>query len=348
MTGRPPAPSPIVWAYPLVVVVAAGLLVLLLAAHLGVGTVRLTPAEIAAALTDRSAPVVHRQIVWELRLPRALIAVTAGAMLSLSGALLQSVLRNPIAAPNLTGVTAGAIVAIVAWLAVSSGGAATAWASPLFALGGGVAAGAATYWLSRRHGRTDPMTLALTGVLLSAILTSVTTIVLVVHPPLLGGIFMWLIGGLTGRVWRHWSLLWPWALVTVPAALASARPANLLQLGDGMAAGLGLGVERTRLLLLFLAVALAAGAAAAVGAIGFVGLIGPHIARAITGNDARRLFPLVAVCGASLLVGADAIAQALVFDLPWRTLSPAAQLPAGVLMALLGAPFFLTLIRRPR
>jgi iron complex transport system permease protein len=162
----------------------------------------------------------------------------------------------------------------------------------------------------------------------------------------LGSILLWLIGSLNGRVWTHWALLWPWALVALPLGLLSAGLANALQLGDEIAGGLGLAIERARAVLLAIAVLLTAGAIAVVGAIGFVGLIGPHLARRLVGEDARRVFPVSVVLSAGLLLGADTLAQLLTLNPPFATTPYRAGLPVGAVTALLGAPFFLYLLRQ--
>ena len=146
-----------------------------------------------------------------------------------------------------------------------------------------------------------------------------------------------MIGSLNGRTWTHVNTVWPWAAVTLPLALGCAGVANALNLGDNLAMGLGLRVERARLLLLFLAVVLTAAAVSVVGALGFLGLIAPHIARRLVGNDARRLFPLSAILGAIILMMADIVA---------RGLTRVVDLPVGAVMALLGAPFLIYLLRR--
>lgn len=239
----------------------------------------------------------------------------------------------------MTGATSGAVLAVVLWLAQAGGAQADPGPLlPLIALAGGIVAGGIVYVLGgSRH--TVPIRLILTGLLVSAILRSVVSIVLLLHAEQLGGIVLWLIGSLNGRVWVHWDVLWPYGVIAVPLGLACARWANLLQLGDASAIGLGLPVNLARAALLFVATLLAAGAVAIVGGVAFLGLIAPHIARRITGADARRVFPLSMLLGAGLMLAADILAQV--------ALQPI-SLPVGAVLAVLGAPFFLYLLRRSK
>jgi iron complex transport system permease protein len=331
------------------VVLASGgaLLVLLVVLHLGVGSVSLTPGEVLRAVLDQADQPLHRQIVWELRLPRALIAVVAGALLGLAGALLQAIMRNPLAEPGLTGVSAGGVFFAVLWLTRGGTMAEPGRTLPFVALAGGLAASGLVLLMARsRSANTDPVRLVLAGVLVSAILSSATTFVLVRNNQALGGILTWMIGSLNGRVWIHWNVLWPWAAFALPVGLLCAGVANALQLGDSIAAGIGVPVERARLALLAVAALLAASAVAVVGAVGFVGLIGPHLTRRLVGDDARCVFPGSAVLTAVLLVGADVAAQIITLNPPFTTTPYRAGLPVGAVTALLGAPFFLYLLRR--
>ena len=310
-------------------------IVVLLILYIGLGPVSLSPGEVIAALVNQPVETFHRQIVWDLRFPRGLVAILVGAMLGLAGAILQTITRNPLASPDLTGVSAGAVLASVLGIAFIPPLAAGGPALPFVALAGGVVVGATVYFLSRQ-GRSDPLRLALNGILLGAILNSGSSIVLIFDQERAANIVLWLIGSLNGRVWSHFNTLWPWALVGIPLALGCAGLANTLNLGDDVATGLGQNVERARAGLFFIAVLLASSAVAIVGAIGFIGLIGPHISRRLVGDDARRLLPMSAVVTALLLLLSDFIVQAITKG----------SLPVGAITALLGAPFFLYLIFR--
>lgn len=324
--------------YPLVLVLGLFVVAGLVVAHVAVGPVALSPVEVVAALLGHPAQPYQGIIVVDLRLPRTLIALAAGAMFGLAGAILQAIMRNPLAEPEMTGATSGAV--FLAVLAVAQGPGLLGDASyllPLIAVAGGLGAGAVVYALSRERVGTTPSRLVLTGLLTSAVLRSATSIVLLLHQEAIGGILLWLIGSLNGRVWVHWALLWPWALVLLPLGLASTRWANVLQLGDAHSVGLGVPLGWARGGLLAVAVLLAASSVAVVGGITFLGLIAPHIARRLVGADARRVFPLSMIIGAALLLAADTVAQLV--------LQPT-TLPVGAVLALLGAPFFLYLARR--
>lgn len=317
----------------------------LLVLHIAFGQVFLTPDQVVRALINVPDELYHRQIVWELRLPRALIALIAGAMLGLAGAILQAVTRNSLAEPGLLGVSAGSVLLIVIWITYFSGQIDHSYILPLFALMGGVGTVSFVYAISWNR-RGDTSRLALAGVLVSAVLSSCTSLILLRHTEAIGSILLWLIGSLNGRVWVHWHVLWPWALLAIPLGLLSAGAANALQIGDSAAQGLGLSVNRTRGWLLLVSALLTAGAVSIVGAVGFIGLIGPHIARQLVGQDARRLFPFSALVTAILLLGADVIAQIVSFDLPLPGIHLQASLPVGAVTAFMGAPFFLYLIRK--
>jgi iron complex transport system permease protein len=349
----------VVSIFPLALVLGISAIAVLVALHLVVGTVDLTPAQVLAALLDQADDALHRQVVWGLRLPRALTGVLAGAMLGLAGAILQTVTRNPLADPGLLGVTSGGVLAIVVGIVIGghlTGGAVQIDAGvllPLLALVGGLAAGLLSYALSWHNGGSDPVRLILAGVLVGGMCSAATSLMLLWADGYnVQRIIRWTIGSLNGRVWIHWHTIWPVALIALPIGLLCAGLANVLQLGDGIAAALGLRVERARMLLLFAAALLTAGAVAVVGNVGFIGLIGPHMARRITGGDVRRLFPLSTVISVLLLLASDLIARTLtigwVGQLTGLDLPENAGLPVGAVMALLGAPFFLYLLLRRR
>jgi iron complex transport system permease protein len=276
-------------------------------------------------------------------------------MLGLAGAILQTVTRNPLAEPGLMGVSSGGVLAIVIYLTffLDKSSAAVSLDSglmlPLVGVLGGMAAATLTYILSYQQG-SDPVRLVLTGVLVAGMCGAFTTLLLLGADSYeVQRILRWTVGSTSGRVWVHWDTLFPFALVSIPLGLLSAGLANALQLGDSVARGLGLRVERTRLILLFVASLLTAGAIAVVGAIGFIGLIGPHMARRFVGGDVRRLFPLSIVFTAILLITSDIIARTLTIG--WLSafgldVPDMAGLPVGAVTAMLGAPFFLYLLLR--
>lgn len=329
------------------VLLAGGLALIgvLFVVHLCTGTVRLGPDEVLASLLGRQAEDLHRTVVWDLRLPRSLIAIVAGALLGTAGAVLQVVMRNNLAEPGITGVTAGGILVAVLWTVGIGGLPHPGRFMPLVVLLGCLGAGAVVFALSWRGG-VHPLRLVLSGVLVSAILSSVTAFIMLRAQAGMGGILPWIIGSLNGRIWVHWDQLWPWAVAALPLALLAARPLNVLQLGDIVAAARGMRVNVARTALFCLAALLTAAAVSVVGAVGFLGLVAPHIARWLTEEDARRLLPVAAVAGAALLIGADIISQGITIRPPFPAPTHRPGLPVGAVMAFIGAPFFLYILRR--
>lgn len=328
--------------------VAAATAVLFVAAvaHLGVGSQWIPPAEVLDALRGEG-PSSAVNIVRDLRLPRTLIGLTAGALLGAAGALSQAALRNPLASPDLTGATAGAVLAAVAFAQSAPPpvrNSTTALAAAAF-LGGAVGAGVV---VAITHGRSGALNLLLCGILVSGILTALTSLLLLRHPTSIGGSITWLVGSLNARTWTQWHQIWPLTIVGVPAALAVVPAANLLALGDNASTALGLRAGRGRLLLLGVAVLLTASAVMVVGAVGFVGLVAPHIARRLVGGDHRIALPMSALCGAIVVTVADVATQLLTLYPIIDADDQRAGLPVGAATALVGAPWFLWLAVRHR
>ncbi|MGW0703581.1 FecCD family ABC transporter permease [Streptomyces sp. NPDC002867] len=304
----------------------------------------LGPADVWQALGG-GGETTARHVVLQLRLPRALVALAAGASLGLAGIVLQSALRNPLAGPEVTGVTPGAVLGAVTATGLGLAG----WRSPeavvaAACLGG--FAGAGLLWLLAGRQKADPAQTAVHGVLVSAVLSGLTAMVLLVAPGELGSVVQWLVGSTEGRVWDHWRLLWPWAAVWGIAACAMAVPLTMLRCGDEQAAAAGLATGRARVGALVCAVALTAGAVSAVGALGFVGLLVPHLAFALFGADLRRALPGAALLGATVVCGADAgsqwLSRALAAALDMDRLS----VPTGALTTCAGAVLLLLVARR--
>ncbi|WP_411057630.1 FecCD family ABC transporter permease [Streptomyces sp. E11-3] len=286
-----------------------------------------------------------RHIVLRLRLPRMLVALVAGACLGLAGLVLQSALRNPLAGPEVTGVTPGAVLGAVAATGLGLAG----WESPAAVVAAacvGGFAGAGLLWVLAGRDRGDPEQTAVHGVLVSAVLAGLTAMVLLVAPGELGSVVQWLVGSTEGRVWEHWHLLWPWALGWAVAACALAGPLTLLRCGDEQAAAVGLATGRARALALVCAVALTAGAVSVVGALGFVGLLVPHVALALFGADLRLGLPGAALLGATVVCGADAVAQGASRLLAAAWDADRLTLPTGAVTTFAGAVLLLVLVRR--
>lgn len=283
-------------------------------------------------------PEAVLQVVWQLRLPRVLLAFAAGAGLALAGTAFQGILRNPLADPFTLGVSSGA--AFGAALAISLGlaGVAGGFGIALFALAGAGAALATVLGVSRQAGGLTRETLVLAGVVVSAFLAALISLVKALDESSVTGIVFWIMGSFQGRGWGELHLALPLVALGGLCLLALYRELDLLSLGDTAAATLGLAPVPTRLALLLAASTVAAACVAVSGIIGFVGLVVPHMARSIAGAGHRALLPLSAGLGGVLLVWSDVLA---------RTVLPGGvELPVGVVTAMLGGPFFCHLLAR--
>ena len=283
-------------------------------------------------------PEAVMQVVWQLRLPRVLLAFATGAGLALAGTAFQGILRNPLADPFTLGVSSGA--AFGAALAISLGLAAFAggFGIALFALAGAGAALATVLGVSRQAGGLTRETLVLAGVVVSAFLAALISLVKALDESSVTGIVFWIMGSFQGRGWGELHLALPLVALGGLCLLALYRELDLLSLGDTAAATLGLAPVPTRLALLLAASTVAAACVAVSGIIGFVGLVVPHMARSISGAGHRALLPLSAGLGGVLLVWSDVLA---------RTVLPGGvELPVGVVTAMLGGPFFCHLLAR--
>ncbi|MBM3949653.1 MAG: iron ABC transporter permease [SAR202 cluster bacterium] len=277
-------------------------------------------------------------ILWQLRLPRILLAGLVGGALAISGATYQGLFRNPLADPYLIGVASGAglgaTVVLVAGLTAFGVGTGLL---PVAAFVGAIAAVSVAYLVARRSEGLPLTTLILAGVAVSALCGAVGSLLMLRSDPDLRPLLSWLLGGLITAQWKHsWFIL----AYLVPGALvllAYGRVLNVMQLDEERARQLGVNVERTKLVLIAAASLCTAAAVAFTGLIGFVGLVAPHVVRLLWGNDHRMLLPMAGLVGAAFLILADLAA---------RTIISPAELPVGVVTAFCGAPFFLYLLMR--
>ncbi len=317
--------------------VAAGLTlpVLFLAAllfSLSHGELKLSLAELTATLLRPDSDLAS-QIIWHIRLPRILLGAMVGASLAVSGTILQGVLCNPLAAPGLIGISAGGgLAGLLVLLAFPRHGALLMPA----AFGGALTAAILVYLLAWKRG-ASPVRLILAGVAVSALLGACSSAVLLFHAERAGGVLDFSIGSLATRSWLHVRLVWPYMATSLVSAVLLSGRLNILALGDEVAIGLGLRVERVRFSLLATAALLAASAVSAVGLLGFVGLIAPHMVRMFLGADNRWLIPASALFGATLVMACDTVG---------RMVMPPSELPVGIILAILGPPFFLWLLRK--
>lgn len=315
-----------------VVVFLALLLVGAMLLSLRFGSLKLSFGEILETLFQRRDGIDY-QIVFNIRLPRVLLGAMVGASLAAAGTILQGVMRNPLASPGIIGVSAGGgLAGILVMLALPQFGAFLVPAAFCGSLGTAVL----VYLLAWRRG-VNPVRLILAGVAVSSMLGAFSSTILLLNAEQAGGVLDFTIGSLATRSWPQIRQAGPYMAAGLAAALFLSRRLNILALGDEVAAGLGIRVEQTRLLLLTSAALLAASAVSVAGLLGFVGLIAPHIVRIVIGTDNRFLVPGSALFGAAMVVGCDTAG---------RMVMEPSELPAGVIMSLLGPPFFLWLLRR--
>lgn len=324
------------------------LALLLLAAGLSLtsGAAGLGVSDLVAAATGDGLSARDRVVLFDIRLPRLVMGIAVGAALAQSGALLQGLFRNPLADPGIVGVSAGAGLGAV--LAIVAGGTLPAglqllagpWLVPLAAGLGGWATTLVLYRVATSGGRTNVGTMLLAGIALAALASAASgALVYVADDRELRDITFWSMGSLAGATWAKLALTLPLIGLVLAVALFLGRGLNALALGEAQAAHMGVNVQRVKGLAVFCAAAATGAAVAASGGIGFVGIVVPHLVRLALGPDHRRLLPHAALLGAALLVLADLLS---------RTMVAPAELPIGIITALLGAPVFLWILLRQK
>ncbi|MBX3010982.1 MAG: iron ABC transporter permease [Caldilineaceae bacterium] len=323
---------------PLVLLLAVAATLAIMVINIGVGEYPIAPLDVIKTVFH--LPTDNKDfnfIVNVLRLPRMLVAALVGLALGISGTIMQGLTRNPLATPDILGISAGAgLVAVTLIVVVQDvpGG-----MIPLAAFGGALLVAVLIYLLAWRGG-DSPLRLILVGIGLGAVTGALTTLMIT-----FGDVYdvqralIWLTGSVYARSWKEFWALLPWILFFVPLAFLLARDLNTLNLGEEVARGLGTRVAWQRALLMVTAVALAGATVAAAGTIGFVGLIAPHIGRRLVGPDHIGLLPTSGVLGAFIVVAADLVG---------RTVFAPIELPCGLITAAVGAPFFIYLLWRQR
>ncbi len=277
-------------------------------------------------------------IILKIRAPRTVLAILVGALLAISGAIMQVFFRNVMAGPYLVGVSSGASLGAV--LAMLSGWAISWWkfsTVPLTAFIFSLATVGVVYLLNRRRGRLETEGLLLTGIAIASAVSAVVSLLLIMSRDSVNKVLFWLMGSMSTARWEHVEILLPYALIGLIVSLLYSRDLDLLLWGDVTGAALGVNVERSRTILLVLASLMTAAAVSVSGVIGFVGLMVPHIGRFLVGAMHRSLIPTVAIIGGILLLWADILA---------RTLWAPTELPLGAITAIVGAPFLVYLCRR--
>ena len=301
---------------------------------LRLGALKLSLTQILDTLWNQTGGIRY-QILYNIRLPRILAGALVGAGLAVSGAILQGVMRNPLAAPGIIGVSSGGgLAGILVMLAFPQYSVLLVPAAFL----GALVTALLVYLLAWKQG-VNPVRLILAGVAVAAMLGAVSSAILLFNAEKAGGVLDFTIGSLTARSWKHLQFSSWYLLAGLAGAFLFSEKLNVLALGDEVAKGLGLHVERVRFFFIAVAALLAAGAVSIAGLLGFVGLIAPHIVRIVIGSDNRFLLPCSALFGAFLVTACDTAGRLVIEP---------SELPAGIIMALLGPPFFLWLLRECR
>lgn len=322
-------------------VILAALLLGLFFLHLQAGFHYFTKEHLLAILFFGGTPE-ERLTVFDFRMVRSILAVLIGMGLAVSGAVFQTISKNELASPSLLGVNAGAALAVMLLIYGSSSATGLGiWQQPLAAVVGGALAAALVFFLSHRRGRmTSTYNLVLNGIAVTAGLHALQILLLVsLDPTRFQQVNTWLIGSIFGNSWTHVDILFFIVLVGLLFLLANYETLDLLALREETALGLGLRVNRTRFVLLMAAVVLASSCVAVGGSIGFVGLICPHIARRLVGVAHCRYLPVTALLGGILLVAADYTARVII--------APDEML-VGLVVSLIGAPYFLYILLRSK
>ena len=313
-------------------VVTLSLMVLLFGLSIRLGTYTLSFEEIWAAFQPDDK---NYFTLMEYRLPRAVLAILLGGALAISGVLVQSVVRNPLASPDILGINnAAGLVAVSVLMFLPN--LAFYW-MPIFAFLGGVLSFVILWIVCGFNFR--PIKMAIIGVALSALWAAISHYMMLTNPVEINTAMLWLTGSLWGRSWSYLNVVLPWLVVLLPLPFIFCRDLDTLGLGENKASTLGVTVNKVQISVLVLAVALSTTAVAICGPIAFLGLVAPHLARRLVGGRHRTLLPAALIIGALLLQLSDILA---------RVIDPPTELPAGILTAIIGAPYFFYLLMRTK
>ncbi|WP_040203963.1 FecCD family ABC transporter permease [Neobacillus jeddahensis] len=308
----------------------------------GIGDMKINPLTVIKVLFG-GGPEMEKLVITTFRLPRIIVALVVGISLAVAGGILQGMIRNPLASPDVLGITGGAGAAVVAFLVLFSDKnhsltVSIAWL-PLAAFAGAGLVSILVYVLAWKNG-VSPIRLVLIGIGISTLMQALITLMMVMGPIYQASqANMWITGTVYGSNWKNVVTLVPWTVVFLIIALIVARTINIQELGDEVATGLGGKVQKQRFLLLMISTALIGSSVAFAGGIGFVGLMAPHMARRLVGSSFGALLPVSALLGGVLVMVADLIGRTLFLPL---------EVPAGVFTAGIGAPYFIYLLFRTR
>ncbi|MDO3411755.1 iron ABC transporter permease [Saccharibacillus sp. CPCC 101409] len=325
----------------LVIGIFAVLIVIAFVISMNTGFIRLSPLDVVRTLFGGGTAQQHL-ILFEFRLPRIVISILIGAGLAVSGCVMQGISRNALADPGILGVNAGAGLMVMLYVSFySSSVSGSVFLLPVLALIGAGATAVVIYVLSYKKGEgLVPTRMLLVGIGVAAgISAAMIVLTLRLNPDEYQFVASWLAGRIWGASWKFVAALLPWLIIFLPFIFYKAKVMNVLNMGDQTATGLGTHIERERLLLLAAAVGLAGACVAVSGGIGFVGLIGPHLGRRLVGPKHQALLPVSALAGALLVLVADTLGR-------W-ILQPT-DIPTGVVVAVIGAPYFLYLLAKTK
>ncbi|GLI05444.1 iron ABC transporter permease [Paenibacillus tyrfis] len=317
------------------------LIVLAFLVSMNTGYTRLSPLDVIRTLFG-GGTAKQELILFDFRLPRIVISVLIGAGLAVSGCILQGLSRNALADPGILGINAGAGLMVVLFISFfPSKTAAPVLLLPILAFVGAGVTAAIIYGLAyKKHEGLSPTSMVLTGIAVAAGISALMVVLtLRLNPQNYQFVAVWLAGSIWGSNWKFVVSLLPWLIVLLPYVFYKARVLNVINLGEQMATGLGAPVEKERLGLLAASVGIAGACVAVGGGIGFVGLIGPHLARRLIGPKHEMLLPASALVGGLLMIVADTIARVVIQP---------AEIPTGIVVAIIGAPYFLYLLARAR
>jgi iron complex transport system permease protein len=308
----------------------------------GSGEMYISPINVLKALFGNGSEM-EQIVIHSFRLPRIVTALLVGMSLAVAGAILQGMIRNPLASPDILGITGGAALFVVLFFAIFSDKNNSLTISihwlPLGAFIGATIAAILVYILAWKNGIV-PMRLVLIGIGVAALMQAGTTLFMILGPIYRASqANIWITGTVYGATWKNIAILAPWTILLLLISFVSARKLNIQELGDEIAVGAGVLLQRQRVFLLLLSTALTGGAVAFAGGIGFVGLMAPHMARRLVGSSFGALLPVSALLGAILVMAADLLG---------RTLFAPLEIPAGVFTAAIGAPYFIYLLYKSR
>jgi iron complex transport system permease protein len=321
-------------------IVTSILTVVVFLLSINAGYIKIPLNEVFATLIGQGTPK-NELTIFDFRLPRIIMALLVGMGIAVSGAILQGVSQNPLADPGILGINSGAGFAVVLYMFFFQGttfltGMLSIFIMPLTALAGAFVAALLIYLLSWKNGKVTPVRLLLVGIGINSAFAAG----LIIFQMKMDSLdFMKAVIWISGTIWgTNWTFVWallPWLIIFIPFAIYKARFLDVLRLGDSIAIGVGVRIEKERVILLLVAVALAGASVSVGGGITFLGLIAPHIARRLIGARHAKIIPLTAVIGALLLLSADTLGRVIMAPM---------ELPVGLVVSILGAPYFIYLL----